>query len=303
MTQLHQSRATLRLIGDNLDPDEITRLLGATPTAARKKDAIWRTPNGREVIARTGMWRLLAADREPEDLDGQVVEILGKLTDDLGIWADLAHRFRLELFCGWFMAGSNEGVGISPKALAALAARGIALELDIYDNSLAPRGAPSDKTATGEWEGKIRLAIKADAQAWLTMRTALWPDANTDDLQLEVGRYFVAHGEPLLPHRVFVAEKDGAIVGMLELSLRPYADGCASSPVPFIEGWYVVPEARRRGVGRALVRAAEEWAVAHGYSEMASDALLDNQASHHAHAAGGFEEVERAIRFRKSLKR
>jgi aminoglycoside 6'-N-acetyltransferase I len=98
---------------------------------------------------------------------------------------------------------------------------------------------------------KIRPATKADAEAWLAMRMALWPDANADDLRLEVARYYVAHGEPLLPHCVFVAEDHGKIVGMLELSLRPYVDGCDSSPVPFIEGWYVAEDARRTGVGGA----------------------------------------------------
>ena len=104
---------------------------------------------------------------------------------------------------------------------------------------------------------KIRPITKADADAWLAMRVALWPDANEDALRLEAARYFVAHGEPLLPHCVFVAEDDGKAIGMLELSLRPHVDGCDSSPVPFIEGWYVVPEARRSGVGGALVKAAE----------------------------------------------
>jgi aminoglycoside 6'-N-acetyltransferase I len=149
----------------------------------------------------------------------------------------------------------------------------------------------------------IRPATKADAEAWLTMRAALWPDANVDELRLEVGRYFVAHGEPLLPHRVFVADDHGKIVGMLELSLRPYVDGCDSSPVPFIEAWFVVPDVRRAGIGGALVKAAEQWAVENGYTEMASDALLENTISERAHVALGFKEVERAIRFRKALKR
>jgi aminoglycoside 6'-N-acetyltransferase I len=90
---------------------------------------------------------------------------------------------------------------------------------------------------------------------------------------------------------------------MLELSLRPYADGCDSSPVPFIEGWYVAEDARRGGIGGALVKAAEEWALDNGYTEIASDALLENIESERAHKALGFEEVERAIRFRKELKR
>ena len=102
---------------------------------------------------------------------------------------------------------------------------------------------------------------------------------------------------------MFVAEQDGALIGMLELSLRPYVDGCDGSPVPFIEAWFVAEDARRTGIGGALVRAAEEWAIAQGYGEMASDALLDNDVGHWAHAALGFEEVERAVRFRKTLKR
>ena len=150
---------------------------------------------------------------------------------------------------------------------------------------------------------KARLATDADTEAWLAMRAALWPDADVDDLRFEVAAFFAASSDAAMLHRVFVAQaEDGTLAGMLELSLRSYADGCTSSPVPFIEGWYVAPEARRRGVGGALVKAAEQWAIAHGYAEMASDALIDNKVSHRAHTSLGFEEVERAIRFRKSLK-
>jgi aminoglycoside 6'-N-acetyltransferase I len=150
---------------------------------------------------------------------------------------------------------------------------------------------------------KIRLAIKADADAWLAMRAALWPDAHVDELRRDVDAFFSAGSATSMPHCVFVAEaEDGALVGMLELSLRPYADGCASSPVPFIEGWYVSEPMHRRGIGSALVNAAERWAIAQGHTEMASDALLENHISERAHAALGFEEVERAIRFRKALK-
>ncbi len=148
----------------------------------------------------------------------------------------------------------------------------------------------------------IRPATKADAEAWLAMRMALWPDAEPDALRGDVTAFFAARSEPVMPHQVFVAEVDGKLVGMLELSLRPYVDGCVSSPVPYIEGWYVVPDLQRRGIGGALVRAAEEWAAAHGHTEIASDALLDNAVSEQAHKALGFEEVERAIRFRKALK-
>ena len=135
------------------------------------------------------------------------------------------------------------------------------------------------------------------------MRSALWPDADAEELRAEVAAFFAGEAKAHLPHCIFVAEQGDALIGMLELSLRPYVDGCDGSPVPFIEGWYVEPEARRTGIGGALMRTAEEWAIAQGYSEMASDALLDNDVGHWAHASLGFEEVERAIRFRKVLKR
>ena len=151
---------------------------------------------------------------------------------------------------------------------------------------------------------RIRLATNADASAWLALRIALWPDEDAARMRADVLAFFSNEVPSTMLAAVFVAENDvGTPVGMLELSLRPYADGCDSSPVPYIEGWYVAPRSRRQGFGAALVKAAEDWATAQGYSEMASDALLENTISEQAHKALGFDEVERAIRFRKELKR
>ena len=102
---------------------------------------------------------------------------------------------------------------------------------------------------------------------------------------------------------VFVAERpDGTLGGFLEAGTRPYAEGCHTSPVGYIEGWYVDPDLRREGVGRALVEAAEAWARGIGLQEMASDALIDNEVSHQAHLALGYREVERIVCFHKDLR-
>jgi aminoglycoside 6'-N-acetyltransferase I len=74
-------------------------------------------------------------------------------------------------------------------------------------------------------------------------------------------------------------------------------------PVPHVEGWYVEPDARGKGVGRALMRRAEEWSTARGHTELASDTEIDNMASLRAHERCGFEEVERLIKLRKPLAR
>ena len=101
---------------------------------------------------------------------------------------------------------------------------------------------------------------------------------------------------------VFITERaDGTACGYVEVGSRRYADGCDTSPVGYVEAWYVDPDARRQGYGRALLVAAEDWARARGYREMASDTQLDNDMSRQAHARIGYEEVDRIIQFRKPL--
>jgi ribosomal protein L19 len=131
MAQLARSVATLRIAGDDLIPEEISSLLGSEPTFAQRKGEEIPTKSGVR-IAMFGHWRLKAKDAEPEDLDGQITELLSKLTQDVQIWQLLGKRFRIDLFCGWFMNESNEGVSISPATLRSLGERGIELGLDIY---------------------------------------------------------------------------------------------------------------------------------------------------------------------------
>jgi aminoglycoside 6'-N-acetyltransferase I len=146
----------------------------------------------------------------------------------------------------------------------------------------------------------VRPVVPGDLEAWCRMRRALWPDATPADLLEEAQAYFRS-ASPL--QAVFLGVGPaGEPLGMLELSLRSVAEGCRTAPVPYVEGWYVVPAARRRGLGRALMAAAENWARECGYSELASDAVIDNLRSERAHLALGFVEVERAIHFRKDLR-
>ena len=132
MAHLQRAVATLRISGDELLPDEVSDLLGARPTVSHAKGQEINLPSGRYSITKSGIWWLSAADTEPEDLDSQVDEILGQLTLDLTVWHDLGKRFDIDLFCGWFLGGSNEGVDISHQTLLALGERGIRLGVDIY---------------------------------------------------------------------------------------------------------------------------------------------------------------------------
>jgi aminoglycoside 6'-N-acetyltransferase I len=143
----------------------------------------------------------------------------------------------------------------------------------------------------------VRLYRDADWAGLMQLATALFPQEPSGEIA-ESMRGFLRRADGA----VFVAERpDGTLSGYVQVGERPSADGCWTSPVGYIEEWYVDPDARRAGIGRALLGAAEEWAHGRGLTEMASDALLDNTVSHRAHERAGYEEVERAIRFRKLL--
>lgn len=136
MPFFERSRVTLRIAGDLLVPDKVSRMLGNEPTGSQQKgDEILGRSTSQMRIAKTGMWWLEAQTREPEDMCAQIDEILGKLTNDRDIWADIRRSFSVDLFCGLFMGSSNDGISLSPECLQALGERGIELALDIYDST------------------------------------------------------------------------------------------------------------------------------------------------------------------------
>jgi aminoglycoside 6'-N-acetyltransferase I len=132
------------------------------------------------------------------------------------------------------------------------------------------------------------------------MRLALWPEGSEAEHRRQIDQYFqgLARGRPA---EVLLAEDHGKVIGVVELAIRPYAEGCLSDRVAYLEGWYVVPEARRAGVGRALIAAAEEWGRAQGSTEFGSDADPGNDASIAAHRAAGFTDAGLVRCFRKDL--
>ena len=139
----------------------------------------------------------------------------------------------------------------------------------------------------------------SDDRAWLELRIALWPDGTPAE-HLAGMAETLARG-----HYVRLALTcAGAAVGLVEASKRSdYVNGTTSSPVAFLEGLYVAPALRRRGVARALVASVAAWAREQGLRELASDSLIDNTQAHAAHRGLGFEETERVVYFRRPLSR
>jgi aminoglycoside 6'-N-acetyltransferase I len=103
----------------------------------------------------------------------------------------------------------------------------------------------------------------------------------------------------------FIArDEHSKVVPFAEATMRhDYVNGCGTSPFAFLEGIYVHPQWRSRGLARLLCNAVEDWAVGLGCTEFASDVELHNEASQRAHQALGFDETERVIYYRKELRR
>jgi aminoglycoside 6'-N-acetyltransferase I len=146
----------------------------------------------------------------------------------------------------------------------------------------------------------VRPAVESDSAAWLEMRNALWADHENKYHVNEIRDYFA--GKLKEPIATLVAcDAAGNVVGFVELNIRNYAEDCDTDRVAYLEGWYVAPEARRKGVGAALIRASEDWGRAQGCTEFGSDALIDNVVSEKAHKALGFTETVQIRCFRKDL--
>lgn len=145
----------------------------------------------------------------------------------------------------------------------------------------------------------IRTVETTDAAVWEAMRQQLW-QAEEGEHREEIARFF--GGDRRDPAEALIALNEaGEALGFAEVSIRPYAEGCYSGRVAYLEGWFVEEAARRQGVGAALVKAAEDWGRAQGCTEFASDTDLENIVSAAAHLSLGFAVVERIVCFRKDL--
>ena len=145
----------------------------------------------------------------------------------------------------------------------------------------------------------IEACESTEHPGWLRLRQALWPECPREQHFSEMSS-FVAdpqrHGQFL----AYSASREA--VGLVEASVRhEHVNGTESSPVAFLEGLYVVPQARRKGVAASLVARVCEWARGAGCRELASEAVLENSIAPVVHRALGFEQTERVVFFRRKL--
>lgn len=142
----------------------------------------------------------------------------------------------------------------------------------------------------------IRELTAADEAIWIAMYARLFPAETEDALAKEIARILTDPNSG-----GFIAMIDKEPAGFIEHALRPYANGCHSKPVPFLEGIWVDPAFRRRGIATALVARLQDYLSGLGHRELGSDVEIANAGSISFHSGLGFEETERVVYFRKAL--
>lgn len=104
----------------------------------------------------------------------------------------------------------------------------------------------------------IRPIHSDDRAAWSRLRTLLWPQ--TDDAHKgEIEDFFAGQSHDVVA--VFIAEMEQQVIAFIELNVRNFAEGSRQNRVPYVEGWLVDPAFQNQGIGRALMSAAESWAM------------------------------------------
>jgi hypothetical protein len=129
--EVDECSVSLRFWGDELIPDEVTKLLGIIPTQAYRKGDIFR---GKvyDLIRKTGFWKYSVKRSAGVYLEDQISMIFDQLSGDLDVWRELTTRFDADLFCGLWLKRWNRGLDFSPQTLQRISERGLSIGLDIY---------------------------------------------------------------------------------------------------------------------------------------------------------------------------
>jgi Domain of unknown function (DUF4279) len=118
----------LCIYGKELDPYEVSALLGVKPTHAHK---IGERKSLKSPPYDKGAWILELRRFEPIDLDSMYEELLAPLPEDVLIWESLASRFEIRVD---FAVHTDVGCGfhISPRTMKLIASKQAEFHIDIH---------------------------------------------------------------------------------------------------------------------------------------------------------------------------
>ena len=142
---------------------------------------------------------------------------------------------------------------------------------------------------------KIQQLSSENLQYLLELVLELWTDCSFDEEYETYKSILNAKNEIC-----YLLKEKGIYIAFMHLTVRTdYVEGATEFPVAYIEALYVKPNYQRRGIGKKLLDAGENWSRKKGCKEIASDAGLGNSNAIAFHKKFGFEEANRVVCFIK----
>lgn len=130
---------------------------------------------------------------------------------------------------------------------------------------------------------QVRKARHDDLDAWIKLRHALWPGHEIEALAAGAKVILESDDEVCF----VVTDELSKVVGFIEGAVHPGPRG----PYGHVEGWYVIPEFRKRGYGKGLMAQFEQWCLHRAICLLTSDTTASYPTSPAAHARCGFREI------------
>ena len=139
----------------------------------------------------------------------------------------------------------------------------------------------------------IRVARESDGQDIAQLTAQLGYDVTVSSATERLARILSRRDQHFV-----VAEVDGHLVGWLHAAISEYVE---SGAFVVIGGLVVDRSHRRRGIGRALMNHAEEWAQKQGCSIVRLWSSAARSASHQFYERLGYRNIKTQYSFLKSL--
>ena len=133
---VHDASVSLCIYGDELDPDEITQLLGQSPPRSHRRGDRLK-PSGPSF--RTGAWIYqVESEVAPDAPELVLVHLLDRLPSDPAFWTQLGQRYDIRISICIGFEGWNKGFTLSTRNIQRVAALGTRMDFDLYASENMP---------------------------------------------------------------------------------------------------------------------------------------------------------------------
>ena len=219
-----------------------------------------------------------------------IEDVHGRGKPDPDMYLEAARRLRVPPNECTVFEDSDEGIEAARRA--GMSATDVRL---VYRP--AWRFALQADRGNSAWEPSMSIVIRAMALTDISAARILLSQLGYEMNTSEVERRYNAIRERG-DHAVFVAEKDGRVIGFLHLYERPAFD---KPPAVIVQAIVVDQSLRGTGIGKTIMSMAERWALERGFSSIALTSNISRSGAHWFYNSLGYKIEATSHLFRKQL--